>query len=124
MGRRLLTLDDVPDELLSECGLQRGAARTAAYHCMDTTAELLPIAKMLGPPGRQLNRDALARILQGFRERATLPPVLAYHDAHRDVFDLIQGTHRWRCSLAYGFTRLPCLLVTLPEALEAGYKPR
>jgi ParB-like chromosome segregation protein Spo0J len=95
-----------------------------AYVCSDPGAALVPIAKLNGSPDRKLNRDDLARILRGFRDSDAIPPVQVYHDAQVDLFDLIHGQHRWRASLAYGFTRIPCLMLSLDEALEAGYKPR
>jgi ParB-like chromosome segregation protein Spo0J len=33
---------------------------------------------------------------------------------------LLDGTHRWRISLAAGYTHLPCLCVSSDEA-EGGY---
>ena len=51
MKLRVLTLDDVTDELLAECGLTRGAASTASYRCTETTAVLMPTAKVIGRHG-------------------------------------------------------------------------
>jgi hypothetical protein len=49
MRVRVLSLDDVTDELMAECGLIRGAALTESYCCTELTAVLLPTAKVIGP---------------------------------------------------------------------------
>ncbi len=85
-------------------------------------AVLVPIADVRGVPGRKLNREELASSLRGFRDGAYFKPVPAYHDAKARVFDLRDGTHRWRCSLAYGFTQIPCLLLTLDERLRPAIR--
>jgi hypothetical protein len=85
---------------------------------------LVPIEELIGPVARKLNREVLADILQGFHDGADINAVVAYRDASVGVVDLLNGVHRWRASLAYGFTHIPCLLVTLTEALETGYVPR
>jgi hypothetical protein len=54
MSIRVLTLDDITDELLAECGLTRGGASTESYQCAEPTAVLLPTAKVIGPPRRKL----------------------------------------------------------------------
>jgi hypothetical protein len=76
----VLTLDDVTDELLAECGLTRGAASTESYRCAEPTAVLLPTNKVSGPPRRKLNHDALVNILNGFRNGHT-------------------ASHLWKCSM-------------------------
>lgn len=119
-----LTLDGVPDELLAECDLRPGGATSEAYRCTDRAAVLAPLAVVCGPQARLLNRERLVKILRGFRDGADLPPVVAYAEATAGAIELLQGVHRWRASLAYGFTYIPCVLVSLTEALEAGYKPR
>jgi hypothetical protein len=80
MNVRVLTLDDVPDELLFECGLTRGGASAESYHCAELTAVLLPTVQVIGPSRRKLNRDVLINILDGFRHGRNIPP--------------------WRCSMS------------------------
>jgi hypothetical protein len=109
MDKGPLSLDDVPDELLAECGLRRAGATTAHYPCGDTRAELILIEQVIGPV-RKLNRDRLALILRAFSKGCDIEGVTAYGDEQGGVVDLLNGMHRWRCSLAYGFSHLPCLL--------------
>jgi RHS repeat-associated protein len=101
MSVRILTLDDVTDNLLAEYGLTRGAASSASYHCAEPTAVLLPIAKVIGPVRRKLNRDVLASILNGFRHGHSIPPVEVFYEPETDELVLLDGMHRWRASLAY-----------------------
>jgi hypothetical protein len=107
MKLRVLTLDDVTDELLAECGLVRGAASTASYRCTEPTTVLLPTAKVIGPPRRKLNHN----ILNGFRHGHSIPPVEVFYEPETDELILLDGMHRWRTSLAYGFAELPCLMM-------------
>ena len=91
MDRRPLTLDCVPDELLAECGLRRGAAMTPHYCCTDPAAVLVPLADVVGPMQRKLNRDDLAKILRGFRDGDDIPPVLAFCEPDPPGIHLIHG---------------------------------
>ena len=121
----MLTLDDVTDELLAECGLTRGAASTESYRCAEPTAVLLPTAKVIGPTRRKLNHDTLVNILNGFRHGHSIPPVEVFHETETDELILLDGMHRWRASLAYGFAELPCLMMTREWAEEfRGYVQR
>lgn len=125
MGVRILTLDDVTDDLLAECGLTRVAASTASYHCAEPTAVLLPTARVIGPARRKLNRDVLVNILSGFRPGHSIPPVEVFYEPTTDELILLDGMHRWRALLAYGFVELPCLMMTREWAEEfRGYVPR
>jgi len=122
MDRRPLTLDCVPDELLAECGLRRGAVMTPHYCCTDPAAVLVPLADVVGPMQRKLNRDDLAKILRGFRDGDDIPPVLAFCEPDPPGIRLIHGAHRWRASLAFGFAQIPAISVDRWEAEEAGYQ--
>jgi hypothetical protein len=125
MKLRVLTLDDVTDELLAECGLTRGAASTESYSCAEPTAVLLPTNKVIGPTRRKLNHDTLVNILNGFRYRHSIPPVEVFHEPATDELILLDGMHRWRASLAYGFAELPCLMMSRDWAdVCRGYVPR
>jgi ParB-like nuclease domain len=114
MTVRVLTLDDVPDELLAECGLIRGGAAAESYRCNDKLAVLIPTTEVIGPSARRkLNRDTLANILNGFRQGHAIQPVEVFYETATQPhqFVLLDGFHRWRASLAYGFRELPCLLM-------------
>ena len=65
--RRVLTLDNVPDDLLTEYERWRGAADAASYLCTDPLAALVPIAEITTPV-RKLNTDVLRSLLRGIRD--------------------------------------------------------
>jgi hypothetical protein len=120
---RLLTVYAISDELLAECGLVRGAAVTANYRCSDPAALYVPLANMIVPQGRKLNQEALKRILRGFRDGDDIPPVEAFYEPCTSEFHLLDGTHRWRACLAFGFAQIPCELKTRDFAEVArGYR--
>jgi len=122
MNRRTLTLDCVPDDLLAECGLRPGGASAPSYRCTDVSAILVPVASVIGRMDRKLNRDDLARILRGFRDGAPMPAILVFCETEPPGIHLIHGAHRWRASLAFGFTQIPAILLERWEAEEAGYQ--
>lgn len=119
--KRSLTLDDVPDDLRTEYGW-RDRSRPPLHRPLPQCS--CPWRTCGGCRVANSIVRNWASILRGFRDGAYFKPVPVYHDAKARVFDLRDGTHRWRCSLAYGFTQIPCLLLTLDEALETGYTPR
>ena len=53
MNVRVLTLDEITDDLLTECGLRRGAAAAPNYRCIDSMAVLVPTADIIGPSRRK-----------------------------------------------------------------------
>ena len=56
---RPLTLDDVPEDLLTEYGLQRGTGTEPTYRCADSAAR---VAALFGPRrGRATGRASLRR---------------------------------------------------------------
>ena len=55
---------------------------------------LLPIAKVIGPVRRKLNRDVLASILNGFRHGHSIPPVEVFYEPETDELVLLDGMHR------------------------------
>jgi ParB-like chromosome segregation protein Spo0J len=74
---------------------------------------------------RKLIRDTLVNILNGFRHGQSIPPVEVFYEPKTDELVLLDGMHRWRASLAYGFAELPCLMMTREWAEEfRGYVPR
>jgi hypothetical protein len=110
--RRALTLDSVPTELLA------GIARATSYRCEAPDAVFVPIEKVRGPGGRKLNREALESLATGLRAEAAMEPVPAY--LKDDEARLADGLHRYRISLAAGFTHLPCRRIADWEAAELG----
>lgn len=114
----------IPDELLVECGLVRGSATARSYRCSDPQALYLPLSSMIVPQGRMLDTAKLKQILCGFRDGDDIAPVEAFYEQDKRVFHLLDGAHRWRASLAYGYVQIPCELKTLDFAQVArGYRP-
>jgi excisionase family DNA binding protein len=116
LNRRPLTLDDVPDELLAECGLRRGGMTASSYRCTDPAAVLVPVAEITGPMQRKLNEDALRSLLRAVRDRVPLPPVVVFREPGAATTMLLDGLHRWKVSTALGFNMIPCMLTTREDA--------
>jgi hypothetical protein len=93
---------------------------------VEPTAVLLPTAKVIGPPPRRkLKHDTLVNVLNGFRRGHIIPHVEVFYEPSTDELTLLDGMHRWRAPLAYGFAELPSLLMTREWAEEfRGYVPR
>jgi hypothetical protein len=84
---------------------------------------LLPTAKVIGPTQRKLNHDTVVNILNGFRHGHGIP-VEVFYEPETDEFIFLDGMHRWRASLAYGFAELPCLMIDRDWAeVCRGYMP-
>jgi hypothetical protein len=64
----------------------------------------------------------LARILRGFRDGDDLPAVLVFCESDPSGIHLIHGVHRWRASLAFGYSQIPAISLERWEAEEAGYQ--
>lgn len=115
----------ISDELLAECGLVRGAAGATSYRCTDPAALYLPLANMIVPQGRKLNEEVIRQILRGFRDGDDIAAVEAFYEPSTTEFHLLDGVHRWRASLAFGFRQIPCELKTREFAEVArGYRAR
>jgi hypothetical protein len=56
-------------------------------------------------------RERVVSILRGFRSGAALPPVkiIENQQGHPHLYKLVDGTHRFYCSLAAGFTHVPAV---------------
>jgi hypothetical protein len=120
---RPLTVYAISDELLAECGLLRGAAAATSYRCSDTAALYVPLANMIVPQSRKLDQEVLKRILCGFRDGDDIPAVEAFYEPLTREFHLLDGTHRWKACLAFGFAQIPCELKTRDFAEVArGYR--
>jgi hypothetical protein len=120
---RPVTVYAISDELLAECGIVRGVARATSYRCTDPAALYLPLGNMIVPQGRKLNEEVLRRILLGFRNGDDIPPVEVFYEPSTTEFHLLDGAHRWRASLAFGFPQIPCELKTRDFAEVArGYR--
>ena len=116
MNRRPLTLDDVPDKLLAEYGLRRGAATGPSYRCTDPAGALVPLIEVIGPTHRKLNEEALRSLLRGVRDGADLPPIIVFREPGAAVATLLDGLHRVRLSLAVGFAVIPTTQTSREDA--------
>jgi hypothetical protein len=114
-----LTIEVITDAMLTAHGLKRGGTSARSFPCANPEAVLVRLDAMIELPERKLNAYRINRILQGFRERAAFPPVVAFR--HRSgAVRLLQGLHRVRASLAYGFIEIPATLISPGEAEEHG----
>ena len=93
---------------LAELGLAGDSASTSHYSCSDSPALLTPLAEVVGPADRKLNREALISILTAIRDDVPLPPVVVFREPGASTATLLDGVHRWRASLALGFSSIPC----------------
>jgi len=120
-GERALTLDGVPDSLLAEYGFRRGAVTAVSYHCADKQAALVPTAEVVAKrPDRKLNEQTVRDILCAIRDGTALPPIIVFRPPGVRCARLVDGTHRWRVSVALGFPMIPCLLLNRDEADAYG----
>jgi hypothetical protein len=120
---RPVTVYAISDELLAECGLVRGGAPATSYRCTDPAALYVRLSSMIVPQGRMLNEAVLRRILLGFRDGDDIPPVEVFYEPRTTEFHLLDGAHRWRASLAFGFPQIPCEFKTRNFAEVArGYR--
>jgi hypothetical protein len=103
---RLLDQANVSDEMFSACGLRRGGAAASSYRCTDSDAVIVPIATVIAAP-RAMNREALLQILRGFRDGDDIPPVSIFHEPEPPLTYLLDGIHRLRASLAFGYVSIP-----------------
>jgi hypothetical protein len=104
--KRLLTLDSISNELLAEFSLACGSVAAPSYRCTDPNAVLMPLVEIIAPD-RKLNEGALRRLLSGVRDDADLPPVVIFREPGAATATLLDGLHRFRLSLALGFTLIP-----------------
>jgi hypothetical protein len=103
---RPLTLDGIPDELFAEYGLRRRGAVAPSYRCTHPQAVLVPVAEITAPV-RKMNPDELRSLLRGVRDGADLPPVVVFREPGALTTALLDGLHRYRVSLALGFSSIP-----------------
>jgi hypothetical protein len=123
MGKRPLNLREIPTAMLAEYGLKPGGADS--YRCDDPTAIPVWIGNVLAPQGRGLNEEAVRSLLGGVRDRAALPPVVVVAEGIAEQVTLLDGLHRYQVSVALGFRSIPCIQVSVDEAVGCyGYWPR
>ena len=96
-------LDKISDEMLAACGHSPGAATTASYLSTDPEAVHIPLAEISFSRLRQLNEDETKRILRAFQSGSALPPIIICRRPYAVEFTLVDGLHRLRAALAFGF---------------------
>ena len=118
MGKRPLGLREIPEAMLAEYGLKPGGAES--YRCDDPTAKPVWMGNVLAPQGRGLNEEAVRSLLSGVRDSAALPPVVVVAEGVAEHVTLLDGLHRYQVSVALGFRSIPCIQVSVEEAVS-GY---
>ena len=119
----VLTLDNVPDDLLTEYERWRGAADAASYLCTDPLAALVPIAEITTPV-RKLNTDVLRSLLRGIRDGDCLPAVVVFREPGAVTAALLDGLHRYWVSVALNFALIPAKQPSREDAeLVYCYQP-
>jgi ParB-like nuclease family protein len=123
MGKRPLSLVEIPEAMLAEYGLKPGSA--SSYRYDDPTAKPVWISDVLAPQNRGLNEEAVRSLLSGVRDHAALPPVVVVAEGVAKQVTLLDGLHRYQVSVALGFRSIPCIQVSLDEAVDVyGYGRR
>ena len=107
---------EVTDTMLAQCGLERGAATSSAYHCNEPNIVLIPLRELCVPTGRALDPTRLRRILQAVAAREPLPAAPVFREPNQVV--VLDGMHRVAVATALGFDSLPCVELTLEDAQD------
>jgi len=118
---------ELPDEWLHEAGMLRFVPESSSYLVDSSTsqsgsifevsmADVAPVRRSHGVPifnadsdtGRTA-RERVVSILRGFRSGKGLPPikVVVLPNDQRYRYRLVDGAHRFYCSLALGFSTVP-----------------
>jgi hypothetical protein len=119
--KRLITLDSISDELLTECALACGTVTATSYRCTDPTVVLLALAQVTGSD-RKFHEDALRRLLSDVRDGAALPPVVIFREPGAATATVLDGLHRYQLSVALGFTSISATQPSRDDAeLSYGY---
>jgi hypothetical protein len=107
---------DVPDSMIAQCGLERGAATSSAYRCVEPNSVLIPLEELRVPIRRALDPVRLWRILQAVAAREPLPAVPVFREPNQVV--VLDGMHRFAVATALGFARLPCVELSLEDTQD------
>jgi hypothetical protein len=107
---------EIPDSMLAEYRLERGAAWSQAYRCDELNMVLIPLGELRVPAGRALDPARLRRILQAVAAREPLPAVPVFREPNKVV--VLDGMHRFAVAAALCFASLPCVELTLEDARD------
>jgi hypothetical protein len=107
---------EIPDSMLAEYGLKRGAATSSAYRCDEPNVVLIPLGELRVPTGRALDPARLRRILQEVGAHKPLPAVPVFREPNQVV--VLDGMHRIAVATVLGFLSLPCIELPLEEARD------
>jgi ParB-like chromosome segregation protein Spo0J len=107
---------EIPDSMLAECHVERGAITSAVYHFDEPDIVLIPLRELRVPAGRALDPARLRRILEAIAAREPLPAVPVFREPNQAV--VLDGMHRFAVATALGFASLPCIELTLEDARD------
>jgi len=120
MGKRPLTLDDVPASMLAEYGLSPRTLSATSFRCDEPTAVLLPLDDLILNASRRLHEPSVRWLLGEIRDNRPIDAVPIFREPGMARATLFDGMHRWRVSRALGLPLIPCLYLSRFEA-ESGY---
>ena len=115
---------EIPDDWLDQSRFAVFRPSGVCYSCLDTSAEIIEIVNICPPlrkPGVWLDfngfdAERTKNILYGMTANEKLPPVELIVIPNYDAFyrpyqyGLINGFHRYFCSLALGYSALPAVV--------------
>lgn len=113
---------DIPGEWWEEAGMTEFRATHSSYECDGTQQAIVPIHLVASPPRHVVHdhggfaRPRLVRALIGIRTRTPLPPVTIL-DLPTAGFPYLlnDGFHRFRGSIAAGFSHIPVVFGWHPD---------
>src|SRR6266849_6516646 len=91
---------EIPDSMLAEYHLVRGAATSAAYRCDEPNPVLISLAELRVPVGRALEPKRVRRILDAIAANTPLPAVPVFRVPNQAV--VLDGMHRVAVATALG----------------------
>jgi hypothetical protein len=88
-----LSLGDVPNEMLIECGLSRGAVEGSSCRCAEPDAIFVPLADLIVPGMRDLSEGRVRRLLCAVRDQVELPAVVICREPRAARATLLDGLY-------------------------------
>lgn len=111
---------EIPDEWWEEAAIRTFSPRATAYQYFARNAEPVQLVSLdhIEPPIRDsgvagLRRERTVRLLRGFvaGDAIDLVPIDVPPGLRRFPYRVRDGYHRFYCSVAAGFTHLPCIVL-------------
>jgi hypothetical protein len=107
---------EIPDAMLAEFGLTRGAVPAATYHCEELGVVSVPLNELRVPGGRAVDPTRLRRVLSAIVAHEPLPALPVYREPTAVV--VLDGMHRYPAARALGLRALPCRELSLDDARD------